>query len=440
MWPITPHTPGRKRYVFVLIDDFSRCMWTVLLERKSEAFNKFKMFRKLVEQETKAAVKTFQTDRGGEFVSQEFKEYCDKNGINRHLTALYTPQQNKVVERRNRTLLEMTRSLLKHMNVPNIFGGEEVRHATYLTNKISTRSLVSQTPYAALHLKRPNIEHLKVFGCVCYARTEDVGRKKLDDRSRVLVHLGVEPGTKAYRLFDPSTKRIIVSRDVLFDEEKQWSWDTPEASDADESGSFEVELVPLQSNGDHVVVPSTSETDIDGEETRDEDEDDEETEEQLSSHVRRSSRVSTKPSYLDDYVLLAEVECERLLMVINNEPWDYNEAKEMQVWVDACKDELFSIEKNKTWILVDLPKGFKSIGLKWVFKIKRNADGSISKYKACLVAKGYVQRHRIDYDDVFAPVARVETIRLVIALAASKGWEVHHLDVKIAFLHGELKE
>ena len=123
MDPLLLTRQDRNVIFSVLIDDFSRCMWTVLLERKSEAFNKFKMFRKLVEQETKAAVKTFQTDRGGEFVSQEFKEYCDKNGINRHLTALYTPQQNKVVERRNRTLLEMTRSLLKHMNVPNIFGG-----------------------------------------------------------------------------------------------------------------------------------------------------------------------------------------------------------------------------------------------------------------------------------------------------------------------------
>ena len=84
--------------------------------------------------------------------------------------------------------------------------------------------------------------------------------------------------------------------------------------------------------------------------------------------------------------------------------------------------------------------GFKPIGLKWVFKIKRNADGSISKYKSRLVAKGYVQRHGVDYEEVFAPVARIETIRLVIAIAASKGWEIHHLDVKTEFLHGELKE
>ena len=138
--------------------------------------------------------------------------------------------------------------------------------------------------------------------------------------------------------------------------------------------------------------------------------------------------------------MLAEVECEKLLMIINNEPWDYSEAKKLQVWVDACIVELSSIERNNTWILVDLPKGFKPIRLKWVFKIKKNADGSISKYKARLVAKGYVQRHGVDYDEVFAPVARIETIRMVISLAASRGWEIHHLDVKTVFLHGESKE
>ena len=96
--------------------------------------------------------------------------------------------------------------------------------------------------------------------------------------------------------------------------------------------------------------------------------------------------------------------------------------------------------KNKTWDLVCLPAGAKPIGLKWVFKVKRNADGSINKFKARLVAKGYVQKHGVDYDEVFAPVARIETIRLIIGLAALRGWKIHHLDVKTAFLHGDLKE
>lgn len=179
------------------------------------------------------------------------------------------------------------------------------------------------------------------------------------------------------------------------------------------------------------------EEELDGE---DEDELDDENEGNIQPQVRRSQRITTKPSYLDDYVILAEIECERLLMLVNDEPYDFGEAKNLKVWVDACEDELFSIEKNNTWVLVELPKGVKPIGLKWIFKIKCNADGSISKYKARLVAKGYVQRHGVDYDEVFAPVARIETIRLIISIAASNGWEVHHLDVKTAFLHGELKE
>ena len=434
--PITPPTPGGERYVFVLIDDSSRYMWTVLLKEKSEAFEKFKSFQTLAEQETKGVIRTFRTDRGGEFMSHEFRSYCDKRGINRHTTAPYSPQQNGVVERRNRTLLEMTRSMLKHMSMPNELCGEAVRHATYLINRIATRSLIEQTPYEALRSKRPSISHIRVFGCICYARTEKAGRKKLDDRSRILVHLGTEPGSKAYRLLDPSSSKIIVSRDVYFDEKKKWNWNLGASEKTD---SFDIDLIPLTgvvNDQEHAPTSNEHELEDDDHEHDELDDDEEETQPQ----PRRSTRASTKPPYLEDYILLAEVECERLLMIINNEPWNFSEAKEQKVWIDACRDEIFSIEKNNTWVLVDLPKGFKPIGLKWVFKIKRNADGSINKYKARLVAKGYVQRHGIDYDEVFAPVARIETIRLVIAIAAANGWEIHHLDVKTAFLHGELKE
>ncbi|XP_019099787.1 PREDICTED: uncharacterized protein LOC109132557 [Camelina sativa] len=120
-------------------------------------------------------------------------------------------------------------------------------------------------------------------------------------------------------------------------------------------------------------------------------------------------------------------------MAINEEPWDFNEEKESKAWKAACGEEIESITRNKTWDMVDLPYGSKTIGLKWVFKLKRNSDGSINKHKARLVAKGYVQRHGVDVDEVFAPVARIETVRFIIALAASNGWEIHHLDVKQRF-------
>ena len=415
-------------------------MWTMLLQEKSEAFEKFKNFKKLVEQETKCKIKTFRSDRGGEFCSKEFHMYCDENGIKRHLTAPYSPQQNGVVERRNRTLLEMTRSILKHMKVPNELWGEAVRHSTYLINRIATKSLEGKTPYEVLRSKTPNVSHLKVFGCICYAKTDAVGRKKLDDRSKVLVHLGTEPGSKAYRLLDPTKRRIVVSRDVIFDESKGWNWTSKTVQD-DDGGTFSIELKGMDESDEIDETGETGdETDTEIIDNEENDEDDNGNDEEEQPQLRRSSRTSNLPAYLEDYVLMAEAECERLLSIINDEPWDFTEAKRLKVWVDACEDEISSIEKNKTWELVDLPMGVRPIGLKWIFKIKRNADGTITKYKARLVAKGYVQKQGVDYDEVFAPVARIETIRLVIALAASKLWEIHHLDVKTAFLHGELRE
>lgn len=439
--PISPSTPAQKRYVLVLIDDHTRYMWTVLLREKSEAFEKFKSFKRMIELETEKQIKMLRTDRGGEFISQEFSVYCETNGIQRHLTAPYSPQQNGVVERRNRTLLEMTRSLLKHMSVPNELWGEAVRHSTYLINRLATKTLDGKTPYEMLRSRKPNVSHIKVFGCVCYARTEAPGRRKLDDRSRKLVHLGTEPGSKAYRLLDPSTKKIRVSRDVHFTEEKEWNWYEKDETEHTEPGEF---IVNLGSNGNTDESENNAVGD-DNETTAEEENDsesahDEGSEEDDHQQPRRSQRVSTKPAYLEDYILLCEIESERLLMIVNEEPWDYDEASRLKVWVDACKNEITSIEENKTWDLVDLPIGAKPIGLKWVFKVKRNADGSINKFKARLVAKGYVQKHGIDYDEVFAPVARIETIRLIIGLAASKGWMIHHLDVKTAFLHGDLRE
>lgn len=218
--PITPPTAAQNRYIFVLIDDHSRYMWSVLLKEKGEAFKKFKIFKACVEQETGVTIKTFRTDRGGEFVSQEFQDFCDTNGIKRHLTAPYSPQQNGVVERRNRTLMGMTRSLMKHMSVPNYLWGEAVRHATYLINRVATRTLLKQTPYEVFKSKKPNVAHLRIFGCIGYAKAEAAHLKKLDDRSRMLVHLGTEPGSKAYRLLDPSKRKIVVSRDLVFDENK----------------------------------------------------------------------------------------------------------------------------------------------------------------------------------------------------------------------------
>lgn len=102
--------------------------------------------------------------------------------------------------------------------------------------------------------------------------------------------------------------------------------------------------------------------------------------------------------------------------------------------------EMESIEKNNTWQLTGLPKGHKAIGLKWIYKLKKDADGKIVKYKARLVAKGYVQEQRVDFDEIFALVTRIEIVQFLLALSARNGWKVHHLDVMTAFLNGEIHE
>ncbi|KAG7585622.1 Ribonuclease H-like superfamily [Arabidopsis thaliana x Arabidopsis arenosa] len=187
--PISPPTASHNRYIFVLIDDYSRYMWSLLLKDKSEAFQKFKSFKACVEQETGTAIKTFRSDRGGEFVSVEFQAFCEASGIQRHLTAPYSPQQYGVVEKRNRTLMGMTRSILKHMSVPNYLWGEAVRHATYLINRVATRTLKHQTPYEVFKNKKPNVEHLRVFGCISYAKTEPTCGCRIHTRLSLTVYV-----------------------------------------------------------------------------------------------------------------------------------------------------------------------------------------------------------------------------------------------------------
>lgn len=128
----------------------------------------------------------------------------------------------------------------------------------------------------------------------------------------------------------------------------------------------------------------------------------------------------------------------RLLAVSAEEPASLAQAKTEACWHRAMEEELQSIEENRTWTLTELPQGRQAIGLKWVFKVKKDEHGAVVRHKVRLVVKGYAQRQGVDYDEVFAPVARMETVRLLLALAAHEDWEVHHMDVKMAFLNGDL--
>jgi transposase InsO family protein len=147
--PITPNSLGKYRYFIIFIYDFSRRTWVYFLKEKSEVFFVFKKFKVLVENLSGECIKTLRSNRGGEFTSKEFVNFCEQNGIRRFLTTPYSPQQNGVAERKNRIILDMVRSMLKSKNIPKEFWAEAVRCAVYLQNRCPTASLENITPQEA---------------------------------------------------------------------------------------------------------------------------------------------------------------------------------------------------------------------------------------------------------------------------------------------------
>ncbi|GJY17673.1 zinc finger, CCHC-type containing protein [Tanacetum coccineum] len=378
--------------------------------------------------ETRMKLRMLRTDRGGEFTSNEFTKYCKENGIARQLTAPYSPQQNGVVERRNRTVLSTTRSMMKAMKLPLTFWAEAVKHAIYILNRVPTRALVDKTPYEALYNRKPNLENLRIFGCTAYAKITIPHLKKLDDRSIPMIYLGVEEGSKACRLYDPKGKRKHVSRDVRFMETKLWDWD----NNGEETSTQDSFWASFNGRtGGRQWKPNTVNS-----ENNDNTYQEQEPITAPDSPITRSTYTYNPDSEDEEEAIISSLRNSENRFDDTPVRGGINDKK----WIEAMEIDLDSINKNNTWTLTTLPTNQKAIGLKWVFKTKRDAKGKIIKYKARLVAKGYVQEQGIDFDEVFAPVARIETVRLILALAAYHGWQVHHLDVKSAFLHGDLKE
>jgi len=247
--PVTPATPGGRRYFLLLVDDLSRYMWVMVLGSKGEAANAIRRAQVAAEAECGRKLRVLRTDNGGEFTADEFASYCADEGVQRHYSAPYSPQQNGVVERRNQTVVGMARALLKQRGMPAVFWGEAVVTAVYILNRSPTKALNGRTPYEAWHGRKPAVSHLRVFGCLAF--TKELGHiGKLDDRSTPGVFIGYAEGSKAYRILDPGTQRVRTARDVVFDEGRGWAWDkavddgsTPTYDD------FTVEYVHLKGAG-----------------------------------------------------------------------------------------------------------------------------------------------------------------------------------------------
>jgi transposase InsO family protein len=212
-------------YFITFTDDFSRKTWVYFLAEKSEAIEAFKRFKARVEKETEKDIQCLRTNRGGEYTSNEFANMCESNGIKRQLTAAYIPHQNGVSERRNRTIMNMVRSLLASKNMPKTFWPEAVNWSVHILNRSPTFSVKNMTPKEAWSGHKPAVDHFRIFGCVAYVYIPDPKRIKLDAKGEKCVLLGVSDESKAYRLYNPLTKRICISIDVVFDENSSWDWE-----------------------------------------------------------------------------------------------------------------------------------------------------------------------------------------------------------------------
>ena len=376
----------------------------------------------------------------------------------------------------------MARCLLKSMSVPGKFWGEAVQTAVYLLNRAPTKSLDGKTPFEAWFGRRPRVKHLRVFGCTAYAKKLGPAITKLADRAIPGVFLGYESGTKGYKIYDPMKNRLMLSRDVVFDEKKAWNWG--EKNDG-KTGSiqaaapwtFEIQYEDTVHGPtiDHDAVPAADLTGAGGDQAS--------PQPSIPSHgglgdlgeadspphtLVPTGSVASAPGFqiqwatpptggsedsegvplryrtvadlLDSTDVVDDVNYTGFCLIAAEEPGSVEEARNHDSWRAAMKIEMKAIEDNRTWSVSDLPKGQKAIGLKWVFKLKKDADGKVVKHKARLVAKGYAQVQGVDFEEVFAPVSRIETVRVLLALAAQGGWEVHHMDVKSAFLNGDLTE
>ncbi|KAI5348811.1 hypothetical protein L3X38_001698 [Prunus dulcis] len=383
-----------NKYFMLLIDDCTRMVWVYFLRYKSDALNYFRKFKSMVELQSGFKVKCLRNDKGREFTSSEFNKLCEAEGIQRQLFMAYTPQPNGVVERKNRTVVEMAKAMLYEKGLPYYVWAEAVHTAVYLLNRCPTRALGDKTPFEAYSGRKPGLAHLKIFGCACYVHIPSEVRQKLDAKSTKGIFVGYAICEKGYRVYDPATKKILLSRDVVFDENAAWDW--KQMSDKQGTVINHKEQSEL-SNDSSQMTPSRSYDHFQSPRTSD-----------ISSSMRNTQAFDHTPlkwRNLDDVL----AQCNLCIM----EPEKFVEDAKDESWMKAMKDELSMIEKNATWEL---------------------------KNKARLVAKGYAQKPSLDYNETFAPVARLDTICTLVALAAHKNWKLYQLDVKSAFLNGVLEE
>ena len=423
--PLIPSHSG-YRYFILYIDDFSRTAWVYFLrsKRAEEVVSVFQEFQAMVDtQYPQYTIRSFRCDNGrGEYDNAFFRGILRVRGISFEPSPPYTQHKNGVSERMIRTITTKARSLLLDSRLEDIFWAEAVNTATYLHSRSPSSSLNHHTPYEILTGRKPELQHLRRFGSTVHKLIPQEQRNgKFSSQSRKCLMLGyVHDTTKVWRLWDTVESRVIQASNVRFDETLM--------------------------EGKRIVDEQTKDTLQELEDTRIAEGAEYIEDDNLQESIARSSGLLTEVETKAEEAKHA-IEVQSHHTLLNEKAFDIVDPKSYEEalscgqhtgWKKAMREEFAALKANDTWNYV--PAGNEhAIRCRWVFRTKVNADSS-TRLKARLVIKGYEQVEGIDYSDTYAPVAKLASFRLLLALASGNGWLIHHMDVVSAFLNPPVDE
>ncbi|GAA0171470.1 transmembrane signal receptor [Lithospermum erythrorhizon] len=359
-------------------------IWAYVLKTKDQVFEHFKALHVILERETGKSLKCVRTDNGGEYIGQ-FDQYCKAKGIRHEQSVPKTPQHNGVVEKMNRTIIEKVRCILSHAYLSKAFWGEALVGAIQIINVSPNCTLQGEVPDKVWSGKEVSYKHLKVFGCRAFMHIPKDERSKLDDKSLQWIYLNYGDEKFRYKLYDPLSRRSLRSRDVVFLED-QTIKDFEKSNQEKEGVDDLIEDEPEDFDEEHQDDPSIQ---LEPENT------------EPATRTSSRNRMPSTRYPASEYILFSD----------GGEPLCYQEAIESddsKQWLAAMEEEMNSLYKNNTYTLVDKSKAAKVLKNRWIFKLKY-AEGNSNP-------------------------------RLVLGLAASLDLEIEQLDVKTAFLHGDLDE
>ncbi|GJV20135.1 retrovirus-related pol polyprotein from transposon TNT 1-94 [Tanacetum coccineum] len=428
--PMRVASVNGNKYILIIVDDYSRFTWVRFLRSKDKAPNFIIKFLKMIQVRIKMIVRRIRTDNGTEFVNQTLREYYEKISISRETFVARSPQQNGVIERRNRTLIQAARTMLIYAKAPLFLWAKAVATACYTQNRSIIRLRHGKTPYDLLHDKPPDLSFFHVFGALCCPTNDSEKLGKLQPKADIdfdeLTAMASEHSSSGPALHEitPAT----ISSGLVPNPPPSTPFVPPSRTDWDIYGFNRFAPVLAVSTGS----PSSTIVDQDA-----------------PSPTNSQTTPKTQPPFIPNDVEEDNHNIEVAYMgndpyfdafLTAVEPKTYKDALTQSCWIKAMQEELNEIERLKVWELVPRPDKVMVITLKWIYKEKLDELGGILKNKARLVARSSRQEEGIDFEESFTPVARLEAIRIFLAFAAHMNMVVYQMDVKTAFLNGNLQE